>query len=37
MIVRLKKILNGLYAIEPNEEEMFLLTKQEYQFMNNLD
>ena len=36
-IVKFKQILNGLYDIDPYDENSFLPTKKEYQFMNNLE
>ena len=36
-IIKLNRISNGLYVIETNDEKIFLLTKQEYQFINKLD
>ena len=33
-IVNFKQLLNRLYAIDPNDENIFVLNRQEYQFMN---
>ena len=34
---KVRVILNALCAMDPNEKNSFVLTKQEYQFMNNLE
>ena len=36
-IVKFKQLLNGLYAMKPNDENSDILTKEEYQFMDTLE
>ena len=35
-IVKFKQLLKGLYAMDPNDEKSFVITKQDYKFMNTL-
>jgi hypothetical protein len=36
-IVKFKQFSNGLYAMDPNDEKSFKMTKKPYQFLNTLE